>query len=330
MMKQNRAIQLLRSASLAGLSYISLVCALAFTSGTFMSGGLAMAETSPGVNVGVYAMHSGGKTVYHYRAINNTPQTIAAISIGHSKKRDVNPNIDIYELNELPSGWNEKIGIPAASSNSPTGWRVSVTVPTENSVTHAITWEPLNNKSPKFLPGQTLAKMSITLDKADATYMAGNALITFDDGYLSSLTVPIERLDSTPPSFSVNLSPNTILLQDNKQLVAINASFTTKDDYDRLPEIKLESITANEPMDSDDIRDASIGLDDRYLKFRATSKSSAGRTYTVTYSATDASGNQTSASATVTVTTTMATPVSKSTAAPHNQGEKKNVEIKSR
>lgn len=327
-MKQNRAIQMLRLTSLASLAYATL--------------GLAIAETTPTVNVGVYALHSGGKIVYHYRAINNTQQTISAVAIGRDNQNDGNPSNDVYELLELPSGWNEKFGIPAASSNSPTGWHVSTIAPAEESITHAIAWEPMKDNSPRLLAGQTLAKMSVTLDKADSNYLAGHAMVTFADGSPANLTVPIERLDNTPPSLAVNLSPNTILSQDNK-LVAINASFTTKDDYDRMPEIKLESIIASEPLEADDIRDANIGLDDRYLKFRAASKSPAGRIYTVTYSATDASGNRTTASATVTVTTTapVITPVAapapvktpapatapapfaKPSATPHDQGEKK-------
>jgi hypothetical protein len=115
-------------------------------------------------------------------------------------------------------------------------------------------------------------------------------------------------------------------------------SFTIKDDYDRMPEIKLESITANEPLEANDIRDASFGLDDRYFKFRAESKSTAGRIYTVTYSATDASGNQTTASATVTVTAATTAPVTKPVAAPapvttpaaapHEQDAKEKVKSK--
>jgi endo-1,4-beta-xylanase len=143
--------------------------------------------------------------------------------------------------------------------------------------------------------------MSVSLELADNNYMTAHALVTFADG--SAITVPLERLDYSPPSITVNLSPSTIVSQGNK-LIAIHVSFTIKDDYDRLPEIRLESITANEPLDADDIRDASIGLDDRYIKVRATSKNTAGRIYTLTYSATDASGNQTMASANVTVTTT--------------------------
>jgi len=327
-MKQNRAIQLLRSTGLASLAYASL----AFTSGTFTSGGLAIADTSHAVNVGVYAQHSGGKIVYHYRVINNTQQTIASVAIGRNKQNDGNSNNDVYELLELPSGWNEKFGIPSNSSNSPTGWHVSLITPAVESVRHAIAWEPMKDNSPKLLAGQTLDKMSVTLDKADINYLAGHALITFADGSPANLTVPIKRLDNTPPGLTVNLSPNTILSQDNK-FVAVNATFTISDDYDRMPEIKLESITANEPLATDDIRDASISLDDRYLKFRATSKSPAGRVYTVTYSATDASGNQSTASASLPVmaatTTSLTAPVTAPATvttpatAPRDQGEKK-------
>ena len=306
-----------------------------------MSGGLSIADTLPTVNVGVYAQHSGGKIVYHYRVINNTQQTIGAVAIGLNKQNDVNPSHDVYELHELPSGWNEKFGIPAANSNSPTGWRVSKVSPAEESDTHAVSWDPINDKTPKLFAGQTLAKMSVALDKADSNYITGHALITFSDGGTAYLTVPIERLDNIPPSLAVNLNPNTIQLQENR-FVAVNATFTTKDDYDRTPEIKLESITANESLGTDDIRDANIGLDDRYLKFRATSQNPAGRIYTVTYSATDASGNQTIASATVTVITkapvatspaapvpvkipaTVPAPVAKPVVVPHDQGEMKS------
>ncbi len=288
---------------------------------SFAIGVPAIADTIPTVNVGVYAQHSAGKIVYYYRVTNNTQQTIAAVAIGLDNQNDGNPNNDVYELVELPSGWNAKFGIPSTSSNSPTGWRVSLATPENEGSTHAVSWEPLNDRTPKLFPGQTLTKMSIAVDKADANYMTGHALITFADGTPATLTVPLQRLDNIPPSFSVNLSPNTILAQANK-FFAVNATFLLKDDYDRSPEIKLESITANEPFDAADIRDASIGLDDRYLKFRAMSKNPAGRIYTVTYSATDASGNQTMASATVTViasTAPAATPVP----LPLDQGEMK-------
>jgi hypothetical protein len=282
--------------------------------------------------VGVYAQHSGGKIAYHYRVVNNSQRNITAVSIGRDNQNDGNPDNDVNELLELPSGWNPKLGIPSTSANSPTGWRVNVIAPEENE-THAIAWETMNDRSPKLVAGQTVNKMSITLDRADNHYLTSHALVTFTDGDPINLTVPLERLDHTPPDFMVNLSPNTILPQSNK-LVPINASFTTKDNYDNMPEIRLESITANEPLGADDIRDASFGLDDRYFKLRAESKSTVGRIYTVTYSATDASGNQTTASATVTVAATAAVPVAVPapvpTAAPHEQDKKEKVKVESK
>ncbi len=325
-MKQSMAIIIRRLSRLTSLAFATLA---------FASGGIAMADnTQPAASVGVYAQHAGGKIAYHYRVVNNSQRNITAVSIGRDNQNDGNPDNDVNELLELPAGWNSKLGIPSTSAISPTGWRVSVVAPEENE-THAIAWETMNDRSPKLLAGQTVNKMSIALDKADNNYLTGHALVTYTDGDPINLTVPLERLDHTPPDFTVNLSPNTILPQSNK-LVAINASFTTKDDYDRMPEIKLESITANESLGADDIRDASYGLDDRYFKLRAESRSTVGRIYTVTYSATDASGNQTTASATVTVAATapavspvpVGAPVP--TAEPHEQDEKGKVKVESK
>jgi hypothetical protein len=289
-MKQSRAILILKLTSLTWLA-----CANA---------GMAE-ETAPTVKAGVYARHLASKIVYNYRVINKYPQTIDAVTIGRDSKNDEEPNNDTWELVELPSDWHSKLGIPAASSNSPTGWRVSVSDP-ENGETHAILWEIINDKSPALLGGQTLAKMSVSLDRPDANYLTGHAMVHFTNRNPATITVPLDQLDTTPPTLAVTLNPSTLRSPDNK-LIPVNVNFTVKDDdYDHLPEVKLESITANEPLDPGDIRDASFGIDDRYIKLRAHHNGSSDRIYTVIYSATDASGNQTLASATVTV--------------PHDQG----------
>ncbi|MBI5625793.1 MAG: hypothetical protein HY935_01110 [Nitrosomonadales bacterium] len=386
--------------------------------GTSMGAEPAPAVPAPPVKAGVYAKHAGSKIVYHYRVTNNSQQDITAVSIGYNTMNDEDPVNDVWELIELPSGFNPKLGIPAASSNSPTGWRVSMTTPAsiaapgdiptpgnipapgsmpapgEESKTHAITWEIVNNKSPVIAGGQTMSKMSIALDKADINYLTGHALVTFSDGSPATfskgapasvtkgaaatvtkdsptaastgspvpvtkspplnITVPIELLDTIPPTMTVTLTPNTIWSPDNRY-IPVNVTFAKKEDnFDNLPEIKLESITANEVMEPDDILDASYGLDDRYLRLRAKHNGDTDRIYTVIYSATDASGNQTTASATVTVpatapaTTPVAVPVTAPVAAPattpaaipapapapmaapRNQVEKKIPEVKSR
>jgi hypothetical protein len=99
-------------------------------------------------------------------------------------------------------------------------------------------------------------------------------------------------------------------------MVDIVASVVATDICDPSPVVVLESITSNEPDDApgggdghttNDIQGAEIGTDDRAFQLRAERDGKgSGRIYTVTYSATDASGNSATASATVSV--------------PHDQG----------
>ena len=261
-------------------------------------------ETPPSVSVGVYARHAGDNIMYHYHVNNNAEQNIAALTIGRNGSDD-NPVNDTLNLLELPSGWNLKFGIPASSYNAPNGWRANLitydeeTLETET-MPHAIRWESLNDRSPLILPGQSSSRFSVTLDKADNNHLAGHALVYFDEGLPNNISVPIALLDVTPPNLTVSLSPNTLLSQSEFP-VAIKAAFTVQDDYDSMPQIKLESITADEPLDADNILDATLGLDDRYFKLRTNLQGSTIRIYTVYYSATDASGNQALSSATVTV-----------------------------
>jgi hypothetical protein len=286
-MKKTMAILMLRLIGLANLAFASI--------------GIAMAQ--PTVNVGVYAEHYGGKLVYHYRVVNNSPDKINVVRIGYDSKNDNDNYNDVWELLETPSGWSFDTGIPPASATSPPGWRVYV-ITLEESELLGVNWATIDDNSPELLPGQTLTGMSVTLDKADINYLTSHADIHFSSKpqYPTTLTVPIERLDTIPPTLSVTLSPATLWPPNNK-LVPITASITVKDDYDPQPEIKLESITSSETLADGDIQDAQFGTYDRQFSLAAkrAGNNQAGRIYTVTYSATDASGNKATASAAVTV-----------------------------
>lgn len=342
-MKHSTAIQMPRSTGRAWTLFgktFGLAVGLALAPA---GNGIAAEPPGPPVKVGVYAKHVGSKIVYYYRVTNKSPQDITAVSIGYDTGNDEYPGNDAWELTELPSGWNIKFGIPSTSSNSPTGWRVSLNTPGgEESKTHAITWEVSNDRSPVLAAGQSLAKMSIALDKADLNYLTGHAHVVFSGGSAATatkgapaasardsaagLTVPIEPLDSSPPTLAVTLTPGAIWSEDSRH-IPVNVTFATKeDDYDNQPEIRLESITADEPLEPDDILDASYGLDDRYLRLRSKRDGMTDRTYTVTYSATDATGNQTTASATLTVQATA--PLPASAVAPQDQGEQGKTEVR--
>ena len=292
-MKKTMAILMLRLISLASLAFATV----------------GMATAQPPVNVGVYAEHYGGKLVYHYRVVNNSPDNINVVWIGFDSKNDSDNTNDVWELLELPSGWDFYKGIPPASATSPPGWRVYV-ITLEESEMFGINWETIDDNSPELLAGQTMTGMSVTLDKADVNYLTAHADVNFPNKsqYPTRLTVPIERLDTTPPSLTVSLSPATLWPPNNK-LVPITATIAVTDDYDPEPEIKLESITSSETLGASDIQDARIGTDDRSFSLAAKRAGTnlAGRIYTVTYSATDGSGNKATASATVTV--------------PHDQGK---------
>ncbi len=117
-----------------------------------------------------------------------------------------------------------------------------------------------------------------------------------------------EVLDVTPPNVQVSLSPS-VLSPPNHKLVTISATVTAVDECDPDPQIELVSVTSNEPdngvADGDkpgDVAGAAVGTDDRSFRLRAErAGTGAGRVYTVTYRASDASGNTSQSTATVRV-----------------------------
>jgi len=106
----------------------------------------------------------------------------------------------------------------------------------------------------------------------------------------------------------VSVSPAR-LSPPNHKLVPITATVVATDTCDASPVVQLLSITSSEADNgggdgntTDDIQGASFGTDDRQFLLRSErSGKGSRRVYTITYSATDASGNTTVRQATVTV-----------------------------
>jgi len=130
------------------------------------------------------------------------------------------------------------------------------------------------------------------------------------DGYMQGDedVCNVKVVDTTPPQLSLSVSPNR-MSPPNHALILITATIQAIDTCDATPAVRLVSITSNEPDNGlgdgdlpNDVQGAAFGTDDRqFLLRRERGGLGKGRVYTITYSATDASGNATKQQATVTV-----------------------------
>jgi hypothetical protein len=116
----------------------------------------------------------------------------------------------------------------------------------------------------------------------------------------------VKVVDTASPTLTVSLSPS-YLQPPNHKLVPVTATVTVSDVCDGKPTVQLVSITSTDPIDADDIRAVGggpvpFGTDVRsFLLGAELNHDGSDRVYTVTYKATDASGNTTLASAQVEV-----------------------------
>ena len=132
--------------------------------------------------------------------------------------------------------------------------------------------------------------------------------VTDDNGASAACDADVTIEDTTPPEIMVALDP-PCLWPPNHKLVDIAATVDVTDICDPAPTFVLTSITSDEPDNgqgigdgntTNDIQDGDLGTPDLAFKLRAERAGRLdGRTYTVTYTAMDASGNMASDSATV-------------------------------
>jgi hypothetical protein len=247
----------------------------------------------PPVVVKTYGQHMNGNIVYTQEVSNTGVREVAEISIGEDGSADKG------ELTVFPLGSDVfNMAIKSESVSGPSGWTAQL-IQIEDSGQYFI-WRSPVFPEPAIAPGQT-ATFRIVVPKYDVVYLTGHFVAYHaDDQEPNVYNGVMEKLDTTPPTLTLTVSPNRLKGNAGK-LVTVTATLTTKDDYDPLPEIKLESITANEPLAAGDITDATFGTDDRQFQLRDVNvpKGTTGRIYTITYSTTDASGNRATATATV-------------------------------
>jgi hypothetical protein len=132
--------------------------------------------------------------------------------------------------------------------------------------------------------------------------------------YEMDTSADVEVLDVTPPELTVSLSKES-MWPPNHTMHDISAAIVVTDECDPDPQIKLISVTSNEPDNGlgdgnteQDVQNALVGSDDRSFSLRAerqggkSGKGSKGeRIYTIIYEAADSSGNTTQQTVIVTV-----------------------------
>jgi hypothetical protein len=129
----------------------------------------------------------------------------------------------------------------------------------------------------------------------NATDMGGNT---------GTDTAVVTAVDTTPPEISVTVTPN-FLWPPNHKYADIEVTVTASDNVDPSPTVTFVSITSNEPENGKGDGNTSNDImktGDFAFKLRAErSGTGSGRVYTITYKATDASGNFAMGSVTIEV-----------------------------
>ncbi len=141
----------------------------------------------------------------------------------------------------------------------------------------------------------------------DGTYGLGDTDVAVTCG-AASATCTATVSDTTAPVVTVTTVP-TYLWPPNHRMASVTATVTVSDACDGSTTVVLADATSSEPDDgvddghtTNDIQDATLGTADFLVKLRAERSSSGpGRTYTLTYEATDDGGNTGSGSADVVV-----------------------------
>jgi hypothetical protein len=149
---------------------------------------------------------------------------------------------------------------------------------------------------------------------ASGSYPLGTTTVVFTAtdaaGNHSRCQTTITIRDTIPPVLTVVSSPN-VLWPPNHRMVTVDSTMVATDNCDPHPMVVLTGVTSSEPDDApgggdgnttSDVQGASVGTADYSILLRAERDGAgSGRVYTVTYQATDASGNATTASSMVTV-----------------------------
>jgi PKD repeat protein len=129
--------------------------------------------------------------------------------------------------------------------------------------------------------------------------------VTDDKGAFDTCTATVTVVDQEPPIIGNLTASPDMLWPPNHKMVPVSVSVSFSDNCDQELDIVLTSVVCDEPDDAfdvgdghtiNDIQDVEIGTEDYAISLRAERQGEGdGRIYTITYTATDDSGNSASA-----------------------------------
>ncbi len=274
--------------------------------------------------INAYGIHHGVNVVYRYQIVNNSASVISGVLLGTQDgvvagRETAMPGLpwekEPWALDETYE--NEFTLLPLSQCKPFAGTDCRVAFNPEyypvSSLFEMLSLERYIEPEPVVLsevhrikPNTVSSVAEITVPRAYQSMGYLNAtgvLLLFDektknlDGtVMTEAKVPFTKIDTTPPVLTVTLTPATITAAQRGQMIPVTATITVKDDYDPAPEIKLVSVLADDPANGSDIQGDAVDTDDRSFSVRAARFNPAiARTYQVVYSATDASGNTSTA-----------------------------------
>lgn len=262
-----------------------------------MANGCAIAQSSSPVKITGWGLHYGGQVVYRYQVQNFGNNPVKQFITGLYQPLTEEGRA---ELSVLPRMNDSSFWLAPNIAERPDGWGVALIFP-EESATFAIEWieagydKQLRPLAPKvegaatarippfvILPNETSNAFSVALREPDFSYVTGHAQVDYGD---QTLTIPIQKGDSTPPTISVNVKRvNRNEGNGNWALLEVEAS--SRDNYDPNPTLVFEPVSANQVLQSGDVI-----IDAKRGGWKVKLRNMAGRTYDLKFTSQDASGN---------------------------------------
>jgi hypothetical protein len=243
--------------------------------------GAAAAQEYP-ARVVVHAEHQGGNVVYHYEVRNNGPAEIKRFIIGCDCRALPNgfPELklppvtgDVVRRDDV-AAWFD---LPPEAATQPAGWRARLIRPYGKSG-HWIEWTMPSARAGSGITAQrSLAGFVLVLPGTDEAYLSGTFTILPEGKPAASASLALD--DTTPPTLSLETHSAAA---EPGVTAAVKVVATATDDHDPEPKIVLESV--------------------------GRSDTAGGPGYVLVYSATDASGNRSTATTRVALPTGAAIP----------------------